>query len=60
MPEITRELKPRIKDVMNKLFGIDTMKEITICIERLKSPQDEDSAEAADSFEESPDADTGL
>ena len=43
MPEIAQELKVRIKEVMNKLFGIDTMNEVSICIEQLKDGDDVDS-----------------
>jgi hypothetical protein len=56
MPEITQQLTPRIKEVMNRLFGIDTMNKIDICIERLRA--DDDDAEEA--VPENQDVDTGL
>ena len=48
LPEISQELKPRIREVMNNLFGIETMAEISICIERMTNDDDEDSEERAD------------
>ena len=48
LPEITQELKPRIQEIMNKLFGINTMTGISICIERMKeddADEEEDSPE---------------
>ncbi|MBR1953386.1 MAG: hypothetical protein IKA32_12455 [Lentisphaeria bacterium] len=48
LPEITQELKKRIQEVMNKLFGIETMTGISICIERMKEDDtdgEEDSPE---------------
>lgn len=48
LPEITQELKPRIQEIMNKLFGINTMTGISICIERMKeddADEEEDTPE---------------
>ena len=59
MPEIAQALKPRIKEVMNRLFGIDTMTRIDICIERLKSDADDDAG-ADDPELENQDVNTGL
>ena len=52
MPEISGELRSRIKEAMESLFGIRSLTDISICIERLNK----DDAEAADTD----DADTGL
>ena len=62
MPEIAQELRPRIKEVMNKLFGIDTMSDITICIEKLRSDEDdtEDGEEAGIIVPEQKNADSGI
>jgi hypothetical protein len=62
MPEIAHELKGRIKEVMNKLFGIDTMSEVSICIERLKDGEDDaDSGEEGEFvIPESKDVNTGI
>ena len=57
MPEITQELKPRLKEVMSKLFGIDTLNDISICIERLKEADDEEDMEGV---QVAPHVDTGL
>lgn len=45
LPEIVQELKPRLKEVMKELFGIGTMTDISICIEKLRQ-EEEDEAEA--------------
>jgi hypothetical protein len=58
MPEIAQQLTPRLKEVMNRLFGIDTMNKIDIIIERLKS--DDDDTEADEPAPENRDVDTGL
>lgn len=59
LPEIAQELKPRLKDVMNKLFGIDTMSDISICIEKLKADE-ADGDEENPSQEAAPYVDSGL
>ena len=58
MPEIARQLTPRIKEVMNRLFGIDTMNKIDICIERLRS--EDDDADTDEAAPENRDVNTGL
>ena len=62
MPEIAQDLKVRIKEVMNKLFGIDTMNEVSICIEQLKD--DENAADFDENGElsipEVKDVNTGI
>lgn len=58
MPEITQQLTPRIKEVMNRLFGIDTMNKIDIIIERLRS--EDDDSDADEPAPENRDVNTGL
>ena len=61
LPKISQELKPRIREVMNNLFGIETMAEISICIERMTNDDDEDSEERADFVATEPENDnSGL
>jgi hypothetical protein len=62
MPEIAQELKVRIKEVMNKLFGIDTMNEVSICIERLKDGEDDVDSDENGEFavSEVKDVNTGI
>lgn len=39
MPEIAADMKKRLTEVMMQQFGIDSLKEITICVERLKETE---------------------
>ena len=60
LPEITQKLKPRVQEVMNKLFGIDTMTGISICIERMKDDEDEEGDAPEFVVTEPKHVDTGL
>ena len=60
LPEITQELKPRVQEVMNKLFGIDTMTGISICIERMKEDEDGEGDSPEFVVTEPKHVDTGL
>ena len=60
LPEITQKLKPRVQEVMNKLFGIDTMTGISICIERMKDDEDEEGDTPEFVVTEPKHVDTGL
>ncbi|MBQ7207938.1 MAG: hypothetical protein IJS01_09095 [Lentisphaeria bacterium] len=39
MPEIAADMRQRLTEVMMQQFGIDSLKEITICVERLKETE---------------------
>jgi hypothetical protein len=60
LPEITQEMKARIQEVMNKLFGIDTMTGISICIERMKDDEDEEDGSSEFVVTEPKNVDSGL
>ena len=60
LPEITQELKPRVQEVMNKLFGIDTMTGISICIERMRDDEDEEGDSSEFVVTEPKHVDSGL
>lgn len=60
LPEITQEMKNRIQEVMNKLFGINTMTGISICIERMKDDEDEEGDTPEFVVTEPKNVDSGL
>ena len=51
MPEIAQKLRPRLQEVMQNLFGITNMTDISIIVERLRGgdgPEQEEKTFAAD------------
>ena len=52
MPEIAADMRKRLTEAMMQQFGIDSLKEISICVERLKETDDRSDGGAGP--EESP------